>query len=380
MAEEGKRIVATDKSGYANERNITGLPFKRYTPQRATNLFRAPNYLHFRLTGRSHPYWSNLHYDAGLGHSDVLHFFNGLSMGKRPWFSTFETFLPRWGSYGGKRLEWGLKLMARDACKGLFALSECTARFQEAFLEDFPEYRAAVMDKVSVLPPAQALLLEDYSAKQTGADFVDCCLVGADFFRKGGLESLRVADRLIEQGHPLRLHIVSEMKTGDYASQAGAAELNEAMQLIEKHPTHIFHHKRLDNAAVLDLFRKSDLGLLPTWADTYGYTVLEAQAAGCPVISTNVRALPEINPNAAGWMLEMPLDARGNAVLNTPAERTAFSTSLEVQLEAALLEILGDVGQIAEKGKVAWERIRREHHPEVRAAELEGKYDAVLGK
>lgn len=53
--------------------------------------------------------------------------------------------------------------------------------------------------------------------------------------------------------------------------------------------------------------KKSDVGLLPTWADTYGYSVLEFQACGCPVISSNTRGLPEINNNEAGWIINMPL-------------------------------------------------------------------------
>ena len=374
------RRVATDKSGYANERNITGLPFRRYAVSRAPNLYRLPNYLYFRATGRSHPYWSNLHRDLGLGGYDVLHFFNGLSLGRKPWFSTFETYLPRWGSYGGQRLEWGLKLMAGSACKGLFALSDCTARFQEAFLADFPAYRDEVMAKVSVLHPPQPLLLEDFSTKNTSPDFIDCCLVGADFFRKGGLETLRVMDRLIAEGLPLRLYIVSAMNTGDYASRAGPADLAEAQRLIQKHPGRIFHHERLPYAGVLDLFRACDVGLLPTWADTYGYTVLEAQAAGCPVITTNVRALPEINPESAGWQLEMPLDERGNAVIGSEPERRAFSNSLEEQLDGCLREVAGLPAEIKRRGRAAWMRVKEQHDPAAAAERLEFIYDSVLGK
>ena len=57
---------------------------------------------------------------------------------------------------------------------------------------------------------------------------------------------------------------------------------------------------KLTNNETLELMKKSHIGLLPTYADTYGYSVLEFQAAGCPVITTNVRALPEINNNNLG--------------------------------------------------------------------------------
>lgn len=41
--------------------------------------------------------------------------------------------------------------------------------------------------------------------------------------------------------------------------------------------------------------KKAHVCLLPTWMDTFAYSVLEAQACGTPVISTSLRALTEIN-------------------------------------------------------------------------------------
>ena len=39
----------------------------------------------------------------------------------------------------------------------------------------------------------------------------------------------------------------------------------------------------------------SHIGLLPTYNDSYGYSVIEFFSYGCPVITTNILALPEIN-------------------------------------------------------------------------------------
>ena len=46
-----------------------------------------------------------------------------------------------------------------------------------------------------------------------------------------------------------------------------------------------------------------DVGLLPTWAESYGYSVLEMQACGLPVVTTNIRALPETN--VCGWKVKL---------------------------------------------------------------------------
>ncbi len=49
--------------------------------------------------------------------------------------------------------------------------------------------------------------------------------------------------------------------------------------------------------------RTADIGMLPSYADTYGFSVLEAQA-GNAVITTDIRALPEVNNPAVGWLIK----------------------------------------------------------------------------
>jgi glycosyltransferase involved in cell wall biosynthesis len=377
------RIVGTNHGGYANDRNITGLPLKRYRVVRARNLYRGANFLHFKLRGRMHAYLPFLHWDGGLANYDLLHFFNGISLGTKPWLSTFETFLPRWGAYGGKRISWGLEKLMSPACKRLIALSQCTRAIQAQFLEDYPAFAEAIMAKVAVLQPAQATLLSlaECEAKWesgTQRELIQCLFVGADFFRKGGLETLRAIGELLDRGAPLALTIVSAMHHGDYASQATAQDLAEAMQVIARHPQRIRLHRSLPNAAVLDLARQADLGLLPTWADTYGYAALEFMAAGCPVLSTDIRALPEINAADRGWLIHCEKDAWGNAVLHSPAQRHAFSQALQRGILDRLTTILNDRRSIAQKGRAAFAHIDTHHSPIRTAAILENWYDQAL--
>ena len=374
-----KRIIATDKSGYATERNISGLSFSRYGVVRAPNVYRIPNYIYFRLTGKAHPVWANLHRDLGQRGYDLLHFFNGVSLSKRPWISTYETYLPRWGAYGHQRLSSGIKAMASPHCKQLIALSQCAYDIQDHLLESYPEYRKTIMDKTMVLHPPQPLIVEDYDAKPLSSEFLDLALVGSLFFLKGGLEVLRVVDRFIRKGAPIRLHIVSSMQTGDHATRAGAAELDAARKLIDAHPGRIIQVSSLKNHEVLALFRKCHIGLLPTWADTYGYTILEAQAAGCATLGTNVRAVPEINPPEAGWTVEVPVNDLGYARIGNEEEKAVFRDQMEAGLSAALEEILANPEEIRKRGMAGIERIRAEHSPESRTSILEGLYNRILG-
>ncbi len=378
------RIVGTNHGGYANERNIAGLPMKRYRVVRCRNAFRGPNYLHFKLRGKMHTYYPWLHWDAGIANYDLLHFFNGISLGRKPWLSTFETFLPRWASYGGKRIDWGLRHLAGDACKRLIALSDCTRQIQSIFLEDHPAFAEAINRKVTVLQPPQAPLLDanalDAKLNQRLAtkSVLKCLFVGADFFRKGGLELLRAFDILIQQNHPIHLSIVSSMHYGDYASQSTHDDLIAAMRLIQKHPQHIQLHHQLPTLQVMELCRNADLGLLPTWADTYGYSALEFMAAGCPLLSTDIRALPEINGIDRGWIIPTAKDRLGNAILQTSAQRLSFSRHLQTGILEAMTGILQSPDQIMTKGQAAYRHILEHHAPARTAAQMETWYDEAL--
>ena len=42
------------------------------------------------------------------------------------------------------------------------------------------------------------------------------------------------------------------------------------------------------------LIEQSDVGLLPSLDDTFGWSALEAMSQGLPVVGTNICALPEI--------------------------------------------------------------------------------------
>ena len=119
---------------------------------------------------------------------------------------------------------------------------------------------------------------------------------------------------------------------------------------------------------------KSHIGLLPTFADSYGYSVLEFQAAGCPVITTNVRALPEINDNLKGWLIEVPKNASGEAIYNTTEGQQAISDAIRTGLEKAVHEIFADRSVISLKGEKAIQYIKEEHSVQDFAARMKQVY------
>jgi glycosyltransferase involved in cell wall biosynthesis len=333
-----------------------------------------------RTSGRTvfpHFDLNNQFQDFGLNHVDLLHFFNGISYGKTPWISNFETLLPRLSGllaqynqrpqelHPDRRARRAFDALSGDACKQLIALSGCARTIQLDLLSRLPFDTQAIQRKLTVLHPPQEKMIADYDEKGLDPDGpVRFILVGAGFFRKGGREILRVFERLVRQQHyPIELVIVSSLRMDQYAAHETEADIAWAQATIAANRDWITHHTSLPNEQVLALIREAHAGLLPTYADTYGFSVLECQANGTPVISTNVRALPEINPPDAGWLIDVPCDDLGEGLYATAEQRTQLSAAIETGLERVLHGIFADRASLRRKGIAALARIQQQHDP-----------------
>jgi glycosyltransferase involved in cell wall biosynthesis len=126
---------------------------------------------------------------------------------------------------------------------------------------------------------------------------------------------------------------------------------------------------------VLELFRQSHIGLLPSYIEGYGYTVLEAQAGGCPMITTDIKAFPDTNPDEVGWRIQIDGE---DYDYETAEGRAHISDRIEKGLARILLQILEDRSQIPEKGTAALDRIEKEHSPEGHRERLREVYLDVL--
>lgn len=333
--------------------------------------------------------------DFELNKVDILHFSNGISYGRTPWVTQFETVVPRFSSlmqrYHGKDktpikmtplVARGFEALAHPACKQIIALSACAAEMQRDLLSELPaENRETVMKKLIVLHPPQELLREQVEARHyDSGNPIRFILVGAGFFRKGGRETLLAFEKLIREGQaPIKLIIVSSLRLEPYAAHETEFDRQWALEFIRDHADWIEYYDDLPNEEVLDLIKTCDIGLLPTWADTYGASVLEAQACGCPVISTDIRALPEINNTNVGWLIHVPKNDMGEALYSTAEERVKLSEQIQSGLEAIIRGIVADPSVIATKGQASIERIKAFHDPQDYADRLRSIYQAALG-
>ncbi len=362
--------------GYVEQRIIGNIALDDVTFVRTYDLCNVANFLLRRLLHASSAtsFFNCIHCDLGANRVDLLHIVNTLSCSQTPWVVSFEHYLPRWNP----RSAFGMKLLANPSCKKIIAMSRFAQDAQRSLLESESTLSDEIMRRLCVIHPPQAPLIDTYEQKMLHDDLVTCTFVGRDFFRKGGKEILAAFAQLLSEGAPVRLHIVSNLGWGDYASHSTKEEADAALQTIRSLAPHVQLHQNLPNATVLDLFRRSHIALLPTYDDTYGFTVLEAQAAGAPVISTNVCTLPEINSDAAGWMISLPTDQGGQALRATVGERRLASEKIQEGVYGILKECIRDRSRIRAKGILALQRILEEHSPVLYAQKLQLIYKEAL--
>jgi glycogen(starch) synthase len=87
---------------------------------------------------------------------------------------------------------------------------------------------------------------------------------------------------------------------GDFGSDQISKIMPPEIHLGRLHIEGFIPRERL-----IDQYHKSALYVAPTRYETFGYTLLEALSCGCPIIATDIGAVPElIHHNETGWLFE----------------------------------------------------------------------------
>jgi glycosyltransferase involved in cell wall biosynthesis len=203
-------------------------------------------------------------------------------------------------------------------------------------------------------------------------------LFSGDFFRKGGVNVLDTFLRLQVRYPELRLRLCCDesidFNTADTALRA------RCLQAIRTNPAIEFG--RVDRATMLDtVLPQTDIYLLPTYSEAFGYSVLEAMAYGIPVIASNVFAIPEmITDGNNGLLLDLSmfdLDAMfpGYVIDRIP---DALRQHVDTALEAALCHLLDDVTLRERLSRRAVETARSRFSVETRNSAMSRIYDDGL--
>lgn len=146
--------------------------------------------------------------------------------------------------------------------------------------------------RVSVVPPGVDVERMRTPVRQwDGQRPLRLLFVGGDFRRKGGRQLLEA----------FSIPEISRRCTLDIVTRAPELKINtEGVTVHQDLP--------VNGEALSNLYRRSDLFVLPTIADCLPLALLEAMAAGLPVISTCVGAIPEAVSDGVNGVLVASAD------------------------------------------------------------------------
>lgn len=362
-----KKIIGTKYLTYNDKRNIA-LDFPHYEVRRSMDLYVYLAAAHLRLKKKPNTNWINLHNDFGLDNCIGYHFWNAVSASRKPWVTTLE--LPCAD-------DTRLRYLARKQCRKIFCLSSWVMNYEKSFLLNSP-YGNEILPKLQLLHPPQEPNIDEKSLLEKQFEVCRFMFVGRDFFRKGGYECVKAFTKVLESGFNAELIIVSKMDTKDYPIDAPLQELSHTLQLVEESKGKIKIFNELSHQEVMQLITSCNVGLLPTYLDSYGYSVLEFFSYGLPVITTNINALIEINSQERGWIIDMPLVDRGHGIKrilrNSLEERQQSSDMLTNYLFECLSSILEQPLSIKTKGLAALKYVTENHKKSRNIEILEATY------
>lgn len=155
-------------------------------------------------------------------------------------------------------------------------------------------------EKITVIPPG--ILPEKWlrpTRQATDESTVKILFVGGDFQRKGGPVLLEAFRRFYQ-----------ELKYGAIHGAPGSIELHLVTRekLPEEAGVFIYNDMSPNSPALIQLYFDCDVFCLPTQGDCLPLALAEASAAGLPVISTRVGAIPELIKDCETGLLVQPGD------------------------------------------------------------------------
>lgn len=321
---------------------------------------------------------------------DVMHFFNTISYDKHPWITTGGGLVPWFGKemqeylyadmditavVDKKKMERGIAACASPYCKAIIVNSKHSLWMENEMLNEFPIYAEAIRKKMHMIYPPQKLIVQSVEEKKKYTQHNSKLIfmfVGVDYFRKGGLACLRAFERLSKKYSNFTFISIGSLRN-DVPDVFDKKMEIEARDLINKYNgTWLTHYDSLDNDKVIQLMKIANVGLLPTYSDIFGYSVLEFQACGCPVITTDVRALTEINPPECGWVFSIGKKTKHKEIQNM--KEVMVTQELENKLEECIKNIL-DKGCVEDSMiQNCLQRVIRYHSPNEHKKQLTDLY------
>jgi len=245
---------------------------------------------------------------------DLVHSINRIPVGPSPYVVSFESHLPRyWWRYEDWANQACIRSLESSACRAIVAMSHAAARTFAKQHATSP-HLAKLLDKLVVIYPNIPIPDQPDLLAGDACEELRLVFVGAHFGRKGGCVAVRVAELARQNGLPIHVTIISKLEhgAGIWTDPQRPGFFDRYLKLLDA--DNVTFLDGAPNAVVLDTFARSHVALLPTFADTFGYSAIEAMARWTPTIATRQGALPEFIDDECGFMLDLETDDVGEWV------------------------------------------------------------------
>ena len=307
------------------------------------------------------------------GHIDAYHTFNTIMLTKKPWCVTFETIIPRGvkvynvnhhqtfdppkGWYMKKLLE----ILAEPNCKKMIAYTKCNYKLQLMMNALYPDLKEDLDRKTCYISCPQELFVEH--PQTVVPDKVKFFFMGRDFVRKGLPEVITALNEISKKRKDFELNLITDVThKQNYAFHDFQDTKEDQMRInriIENSKNWLHIHKPMPYGDCINMMKTCHVGLLTTWADTLGFSSLDMQAAGLPIITTNVRAQPEVNPY--GWMVNLPVNYAHEVGLQSREQKEEVRKIFVNQLIQIFNDILDNKDDIIRRSKLSFNHVAKNH-------------------
>jgi len=172
-------------------------------------------------------------------------------------------------------------LLNSEKCKAVVVWSEWA---KKGYIEDGVNGR-----KVKVIPPPFTT-----SRKKIGHDTTNILFLGRDYHRKGGDVALKVFENLKRSFDNIHLTFIGRITEKDTLERVKKDKSISYFEYVSKRELHE------------SIFPTTDIFLLPTVAEAYGMSIVEALSKGTPVVTSNISAIPEVVEDGVSGYLATP--------------------------------------------------------------------------
>jgi glycosyltransferase involved in cell wall biosynthesis len=299
-AASSQGVIAVDVEVEMHLENINvlapvGYPWDFCGPRQSTATISRRRFLPFNRVREG---WDGftLFSPMDVAKTNLIHAFNRIPLNGAPYVIGFESHMPRLFSADASWFEGFLyRTLLSTKCRRIVAISQFA---KGNYLSALGEARLSAGErellesKVDVRYPSIPMLDTPRLGNDVPEEWI-LTFVGNHFGRKGGCVAVRVAEIARSAGLPIRVKIVSSLQSGGkiWTDPSDEAFFKPYYDLLKL--PNVEHLAGLNNAAVLKLLGESHFSILTTFADTFGFSVIESMVRGTPAICTGQGALTE---------------------------------------------------------------------------------------